>query len=85
MNGKRPWAEAAGPFAHYLYEEKAGMAVLEPMCSGAVDAMQFILEQEGWLPVELSKKTLISAQKPRVQSKHPGQMGIMDRRKNQGR
>lgn len=64
IGGKAAWAEAAGPWAHYQFEEALGEAVEEKQCKEAAKALRYVLEMEGWLPAKVSRAQPINAPKP---------------------
>lgn len=64
IGGKAAWAEAAGPWAHYQFEEALGEAVEEKQCKEAAKALRYVLEMEGWLPAKVSRAQPTNAPKP---------------------
>ena len=47
--GRAAWAEGFAPWAHYMAEEKAGMALSKPQLAQAVVSLRNALDAQGWL------------------------------------
>lgn len=64
IGGKAAWAESAGPWAHYQFEEALGERVEEKQCAEAAKALRYVLEMEGWLPGDPARSKTADTQKP---------------------
>lgn len=52
LGGDRPCVEAAGPWAHYLLEQKVGRGIKDPCIEAGTDALQTMLYEEEWIGSE---------------------------------
>lgn len=49
LGGDRPFAEAAGPWAHYMVEQKKGAKISTPCIEGGTDSIKHNLFEEMWI------------------------------------
>lgn len=49
LGGDRPCVEAAGPWAHYLLEQRVGRGIKDPCVEAGTDALQTMLFDEEWI------------------------------------
>lgn len=54
IGGRTSWAEASGPWNHYMAEDVIGQAINEPEIDNAVKAFKSILRNQGWLSESIS-------------------------------
>jgi len=57
VGGRRPWAEAIGPWNHYSYEEEAKQAIHKPIMADAVDDLAREIAGLGFLDESLISKS----------------------------
>lgn len=57
VGGRRPWAEAIGPWNHYVYEEEAKQAIHTPIMGSSVDDLAREIAELGYLDETLIAKT----------------------------
>jgi hypothetical protein len=50
VGGRTAWSEAAGPFSHFIAENRAGRTLIEPRVETAAKSLEKSLIREGWLP-----------------------------------
>jgi intracellular multiplication protein IcmP len=49
LGGDRPFAEALGPWSHFMVEQRKKIAVTHPCIEGGTDALKAMLYEEEWI------------------------------------
>jgi intracellular multiplication protein IcmP len=63
LGGDRPFAEALGPWGHYMLEQQKKMAIKTPCIEAGTDALQVMLFDEEWIGSEDGLASEIAARK----------------------
>lgn len=63
LGGDRPFAEALGPWAHYMLESRTGKAITTPCVEAGTDGLEKMLFDEEWIGSEDGLASEIAAKK----------------------
>lgn len=77
VGGRTSFAEASGPWAHFLAEEAAERTIEEPEVDEAVSALEVSLIETGWLPIPESM-----IPKPKVDEEQKQKESTRDKTRN---